>query len=61
MRKKLHLMAINAEGENIEQAFLVIHPFNEDLLNLIYDRHCAKQEEECMRLSLCSERAVAFI
>lgn len=54
-------MAINAEGESIEQAFLVIHPFNEDLLHLIYDRHCAEQKEECMRLSVCSEGAVAFM
>lgn len=46
MRQKLHLMAISAKGKSIEQAFLVIYPFNEDLLYLIYDRHCAKHNEE---------------
>lgn len=54
-------MTINAEGKNIEQAFLVIHPFNEDLLYLIYDRHCAAQKEECMGLSVCSGKAVVFM
>ena len=45
-RQKLHLMAIRAKGKNIKQDVLVIHPFNEDLLYLIYDRHCAKHNEE---------------
>lgn len=54
-------MAMNAEGKSIEQDFLVIHPFHEDLLFLIYDRRCAERKEECMRLSVFSEGAVAFM
>lgn len=46
IRQNLHLMAISAKGKSTEQALLVIHPFDEDLLHLVWGKHCVKYNEE---------------